>query len=403
MHNAPRKEPSLTAAADDAILAGLVALVRQSRRVESELVAHLAEADARRLHAREGFPSTFAYCTESLHLSEAEAYLRITVARASREHPVLLAMLGDGRLHLSGIAKLSPHLTQSNRDELLRRATYKSKRQILELIADLAPRPDVPAVVRRLPEGRTPDGRAGSALSLLREADAVSPLGPDAVDTSEGDSTLEGSTPAPCAVESVTDRGGVTSVELGPERAGRLAASAPAAVVPLDGARYRVQFTATARLRDKLDQLRALMRQEVPNGDLASIIEKAVTAKIEQIERRRHATTDRPRTGSPATASSSSSPSSRHIPAPVRRAVHERDGNRCGFVSASGRRCAAHDALEYHHRHPFGMGGSHEPDNIGLLCRSHNAWLAEQDYGRDAMRRTRERRPARERRPQAPH
>ena len=53
----------------------------------------------------------FAYCTEVLHLSEAEAYLRIAAARASREHPLLLTMLADGRLHLSGIAqaRAAPH------------------------------------------------------------------------------------------------------------------------------------------------------------------------------------------------------------------------------------------------------------------------------------------------------
>ena len=61
----------------------------------------------------------FAYCTEVLHLSESEAYLRIAVARASREHPMLLEMLADGRLHLSGIAKLAPHLTRENRERLL--------------------------------------------------------------------------------------------------------------------------------------------------------------------------------------------------------------------------------------------------------------------------------------------
>ena len=58
----------------------------------------------------------FAYCTEVLHLSEAEAYLRIAAARASREHPVLLTMLADGRLHLTAIAKLAPHLTPENRE-----------------------------------------------------------------------------------------------------------------------------------------------------------------------------------------------------------------------------------------------------------------------------------------------
>ena len=100
-----------TSVSDDELLRRLGELVSHSRRVEVDLVSHIGEVEERRLYAREAFPSMFAYCTEVLHLSEAEAYLRITVARAAREHPLLLTMLGDGRLHLSGIAKLAadPH------------------------------------------------------------------------------------------------------------------------------------------------------------------------------------------------------------------------------------------------------------------------------------------------------
>src|SRR6185295_4445690 len=139
---------------DDALLHRLAELMGQSRRVEADIVAHIAEVDERRLYAREAFPSMFAYCTDVLHLSEAEAYLRIAAARASREHPMLLAMLADGRLHLTAIAKLAPHLTRENRDGLLERATHRSKRQIEEQIAAIAPRPDVPGMIRKLPEGR---------------------------------------------------------------------------------------------------------------------------------------------------------------------------------------------------------------------------------------------------------
>ena len=144
-------ERPLSLLSDDEFLRRLVALLTQSRRVESDLVAHIGEVDARRLFAREASPSMFVYCTEVLHLSEAEAYLRIAAARAAREHPELLAMLADGRLHLSGLVKLAPHLTRENREAVLSRATYRSKRQIEELVAELAPRPDVPAVMRRLP------------------------------------------------------------------------------------------------------------------------------------------------------------------------------------------------------------------------------------------------------------
>ncbi len=82
--------------------------MKQSRRVESVLVAHIAEVDARRLFAREASPSMFQYAVDVLHLSKAEAYLRIEVARASRRHPKLLTELADGRFHLSGIAELAP-------------------------------------------------------------------------------------------------------------------------------------------------------------------------------------------------------------------------------------------------------------------------------------------------------
>jgi hypothetical protein len=93
---------------------------------------------------------------EVLHLSDAEAYLRITVARASRRFPLILAMIGDGRLHLSGIAKLAPRLTEENAESLLGRAVHRSKREIEELVAEVAPRSDVPERTRKLP---TPSAR----------------------------------------------------------------------------------------------------------------------------------------------------------------------------------------------------------------------------------------------------
>jgi 5-methylcytosine-specific restriction endonuclease McrA len=127
-----------------------------------------------------------------------------------------------------------------------------------------------------------------------------------------------------------------------------------------------VQFTASAELRDKLERLSALMRSEVPDGDLAAIIERAVSEKLERLEARRYGQTRAPRK---RLADTDPSPVSRNIPAAVRRAVRERDGDRCRYVDGQGRRCSARDRLEFHHRHPFGTGGDHNLENIGLLCR----------------------------------
>ena len=157
-------------------------------------------------------------------------------------------------------------------------------------------------------------------------------------------------------------------------------------VEPLAPARYKVQFTASAELHDKLERLRALMRSSVPDGDLATIIEQAVTEKLQRLEARRFAQTQAPRK---TLSDRASSPTTRQIPAAVKRAVYERDGGRCRYEDPQGRRCTARQGLEFHHRHPFGHGGDHSVANISLQCRCHNGYLAEVDYGRKAITRHR--------------
>ena len=323
----------------------------------------------------------FAYCTEFLHLSEAEAYLRIAAARASREHPILLTMLADGRLHLTAIAKLAPHLTLENQEALLKRATHRSKREIEELVADLAPRSDAPAVMRKLSDRRA--GTTSPALRLGPYAEApVLGLRPEGGAVSDRELRPDGV--AAREPERRPDRVGC-GPELRLDRAGGASPSGPAGparVTPLSPGRYKVQFTASAALHDKLERLRALMRSSVPDGDLAAIVERAVTEKLQRLESRRFARTKAPRK---TIAGSETSPRTRQIPAAVKRAVYERDGGRCRYVDRQGRRCTARQGLEFHHLHPFGHGGDHAVDNVSLACRAHNGYLAEVDYGRKTM------------------
>jgi 5-methylcytosine-specific restriction endonuclease McrA len=186
-----------------------------------------------------------------------------------------------------------------------------------------------------------------------------------------------------------------TAPELVPGRVGSLASAASrrAVVEPLSPGRYRVQFTASAELRDQLERLAALMRSEVPDGDIAAIIQRAVAEKLVRLEARRFAKTAAPRNAAPrkatprkAVSPGNSSGPSRHIPAAVRRAVRARDGDRCRFVDEQGRRCCERHRLEFHHRRPYGMGGDHSPENISLLCPAHNRYVAELDYGKAAVK-----------------
>jgi hypothetical protein len=363
---------ALQAVPDDELLRRLGELVSQSRRVEADLVAHIGEVDERRLFARQAFPSMFAYCTEHLHLSEAAVYRRITVARAARQHPEVLEALRNGRLHLSGLARLVPLLHACNCAALLERAAHLTTRRIEALVAELAPRPDVPSAIRKLPQKRPAPPPAAVQPGTLSSAGELFP------------GRVEAQTADPPPHELVARRV-VTQPAATPQVLPTLAPRSRTAVVePLAPARFKVQFTASVALRDKLERLTALLRSELPDGDLAAVIDRAVTDTLERLEARRFGKTVAPRK---TLAETDTSGASRHIPASVRRAVRERDGERCRFVDEQGRRCSERHRLEFHHRRPFAMGGDHRPDNIGLLCPQHNRFLAEHDYGRAAIRR----------------
>ncbi len=303
-----QSSPLLNSIPDDELLQRLAALLRSSRHTEADLVAHIGEVDARRLYAREASPSMWAYCTKRLHLSGAEAYLRIAAARASRQHPIILEMLADGRLHLTAIALLAPHLTLENAEVLLRRATHTSKREVEELLAEIEPRPDVPALIRKLPDRRSSAGNPAprSPAAAIASAAEIAPLSggpgataPSSAALSAGTAPSDPSSTAATAAKTDTVPPSEPVLRLDEVVSSRSAGvSARAAVIePLSPARYKVQFTASAKLREKLERLQALMRPSIPNGDLAAVIEAAVTEKLERLESRRFGRTKAPRKG----------------------------------------------------------------------------------------------------------
>src|SRR5262245_29779935 len=148
---------------DDELIAGTQRLLREERKLSARLLVHLAEFDARQLYRQHAYSSMFEYCVEALHLSEAEAYLRIGAARVGRRFPRVLQMFAAGELHLSALKLLAPVLDDANCDELLAAARWKSKRQVELLLAQRRELPDVPSVVRKLPQPPAAPKAAGDS------------------------------------------------------------------------------------------------------------------------------------------------------------------------------------------------------------------------------------------------
>src|SRR5882672_7063555 len=142
---------------DAELIAEVARLVVSERKAIAELVLALAELDARRLYLGQGCSSMFTYCTQVLHLAEHAAFNRIEAARVARRFPSIFGLLADGRIHLSAVRLLAPHLTEANHQSLLSEASHKSKREVEQIVARVLPRPDVSATVRKLPSKTVPE------------------------------------------------------------------------------------------------------------------------------------------------------------------------------------------------------------------------------------------------------
>ena len=362
---------------DEDLAAAITKLVRGERETTASLIAHIMEFDARRLYLGAGCPSMFAYCTDVLRLSGHEAYHRIEAARLTRRFPVVLQMLADGALNLTTARLLGPHLEEDNHEVLLASAVGKSKREVQRLLAQRFPQPDVPTLIRKLPAPRAAEGvgdepAVTTSVGLPLEMSPAPTAVPLEMSAAPMAVPLEMSA-APLAVP--LDAPVTTSPAVpGPVRLpaeGRRAE----ADRPLSGDRYEIRFTASAATREKLRFASDLLRHAIPDGNTGEIIDRALTALLDELARKKFAATSCPREVPAAGART------RHVPAHVKRAVWIRDEARCAFVSSAGRRCQERGFLEFHHVQPYGAGGAATIENIELRCRAHNGYEAELFYG----------------------
>jgi hypothetical protein len=293
----------------------------------AESLAHLAEFDARKLYLPAAYPSMYAYCVGELHLTEESAYKRIRVARTGRQFPEIFTALAESRLHLSDVILLAPHLRPDTARELLKAAANKTRCELEQVLAERFPKPELPTRLRAV-------AISGTQLS------------PGTVD---------------------------------------LGARTSKPVTPLAARKYGLQLTMPQETYDKLRYIQALLGHQIPSGDVVQVLDYALDAAIQRLEKRKFAATQRPRP-----KGHRPSAAKRTVPAHVKRAVWARDSGRCTFVSEAGRRCAARKCLEFDHVDEVARGGEASVGGIRLRCRAHNQYQAECTFGAGFMERKRE-------------
>jgi hypothetical protein len=147
---------------------------------------------------------------------------------------------------MTTVTILAPHLTRENHRAVLVEATHRSKEEVKVIRARLAPRPDVPPTIRKLPD------------------------------------------PVPV----------VATVRAAPEHTGSATGTAPLLVLqsppqprrpviePLAPERYRLQLTMGKVTHDRLRRLQDLLAREIPGGDPALIVDRALALLLKDVEKK---------------------------------------------------------------------------------------------------------------------
>ena len=334
------KRYSLSHLSDESLLRGLIALAAQDRATTAEMLAHIAEVDQRKLFLAAGHTSMHAYCVAELRLSEDAAARRIQAARVARRFPTIFEAVARGRLHLTAVGLLAPYLTEETVAGLLAAAEHKTKVEIEGLLAERFPKSDVLPWVAEV----SPSCTDQHALAHVDGAQVV-------VNTASD------------VFPRVVDRPRVT---------------------PLSSQSVALQVTLERNTHEKLRYAQELLGHQIPSGDLARVLDRVLDLAIAQLEKQKFAATVQPRR-----RDGYASQNPRHIPAHVRRAVWERDGGQCTYVSDTGHRCQARRPLEFDHVVEVARGGEATVEGIRLRCRAHNQHTAERTFGAGFMRRKR--------------
>jgi 5-methylcytosine-specific restriction endonuclease McrA len=308
----------------------------EERERTAIILGEIGEFSQRKLYAPAGYSSMHAYCVGRLGYTDDAAYNRIHAARAARRYPLLFEAVANGALSVTSVRMLAPHLNHENVKELVAIARQKSKRQLRrELIRRFGLTVVEPSVIeqRDWPQ-------AARVEQLVPERVPAAPARLDA--------------PEPAATQ---------PSEL---------------LVPEQVEHFRLHVTIEGATYDKLRRAQQLLGHAVPSGQVAAVLDRALDALIDQLEKRKFGATKEPRRpGKP-------SPNRRHIPAHVRREVRKRDKS-CTFTNQAGERCGSRHGLEYDHIIPFSEGGEATVENLQLRCKAHNQLEAERRLGKQFM------------------
>jgi hypothetical protein len=144
------------------------------------------------------------------------------------------------------------------------------------------------------------------------------------------------------------------------------------------GGGMRVSTVFNSELMTKLEEIQDLLGKKMELKDLVS---RMADETLKNLRKKRE--------GGGLAKVCTAQPTateSRSVRVSTKRHLRRRAGGQCEWTSLqTGKRCTERRHLEVDHLTPVAMGGGNEPENLQLVCRTHNTLRAIDAFGRQKM------------------
>ncbi len=355
----------------------LASLLRREHDALAQFLVALVDFDRRRAWVELGYSSLFYFLRRELRLSSAAAQYRKIAAELIQEIPGIVEPLRRGDLCLTSIIEAAKVVTLENWETLLPRFYGLSRREAMEVVAELQPHPAPPLRTVVTPvRPVVASGRDAPAPQAFALGDPGEPRGISEVSAGPDESSLGVTSPG--EVE-ITVRPPAVPLPITPVTPPGQLEVEPVTVEPLTAELSRLHLTVSRNRLRKLEAAADALSHAMPGATEAELLEAGLDLLLAQAAKRRGLVEKPQKKVRPSNGD--------RIPAHVRREVWKRDGGKCQWVLESGELCGATRNLELDHIHPRSLGGPSTADNLRVACRFHNGLAARLVLGDDLVDR----------------
>ncbi len=166
---------------------------------------------------------------------------------------------------------------------------------------------------------------------------------------------------------------------------------------PVKGGKVEVTLVLDEETLKQMGEIEIFLNKKLSKLELVKLMTAQTLERLKKPPRKRVqvATAKLPRATKPEAQSAIAAKAgatvgprkpTRKISTVTIREIKARDNNQCQYKTSTGEQCEARLYLQTEHKTPWAKGGTHEHQNLELLCPNHNQWRALQQFGTQKMK-----------------